>query len=187
MLNKKYPIEPFKPQRSYGKLTCRLLWNSIWRLLFRWSPVPFHGWRRFLLRMFGAKVGKNVLIYPSVTIWYPWNLELKDGACLARFVNCYSVDKILIGSNSIVSQNVHLCTAGHDISDIHFSLLSKPIKIDDNVWVAADAFIGPGVTIGKGAVVGARGAVFKDVKPWMVVGGNPAKAIKKRVISKVDK
>jgi putative colanic acid biosynthesis acetyltransferase WcaF len=161
----------FNLKRSYRKLAGRLLWNFIWGLLFRWSPVPFHGWRSFLLRLFGAKIGKKVLVYPSVTVWYPWNLVVGDGSCLGRCV---------IGTNVVVSQYSYLCTAGHNISDIKFGLLSKPIQIEDNAWIAADAFIGPGVVVENGAVVGARAAVFKNVKAWTVVGGNPAKFIKKR-------
>ncbi len=187
MVKKETVKVTFELKRSYGQLAGRLLWNFIYGLFFRWSPVPFHAWRSFLLRLFGAKIGKNVFIYPSVEVWFPWNLEVGDGSCFGRWVNCYSVDKIVIGSNVVVSQYSYLCTAGHDIQDIKFSLTSKPIQIDDNAWVAADAFIGPGVEVGKGAVVGARASVFKNVKAWTVVGGNPAKAIKKRVIRKIGK
>jgi putative colanic acid biosynthesis acetyltransferase WcaF len=158
----------------------RLAWNWVWLLLFRPTPSLLFGWRRFLLRLFGARIGKGVHVYPSVSVWAPWNLQMEDRSALGPGVNCYSVGPIFVGANATVSQNAHLCSAGHDIADIRFRLTIRPIRIGSNAWVAADAFVGPGVSIGEGAVVGARAAVFKEVKPWMVVGGNPAKVLKKR-------
>jgi len=162
------------------ELALRLVWTIVWMVFFRLSPIPMHGWRVFLLRIFGAKIGSQVRIYPSVSVWFPWNLRIGKGSCLGRWVNCYSVDVIELGESVLISQYSYLCSAGHDIDDKNFKLKKAPIKIKNNVWVAADAFIGPGVTIGDGAVVGARAAVFKNVKPWTVVGGNPAKLIRKR-------
>ena len=160
----------------------RLLWNLVWLLFFYPCPVIFHSWRSFLLGIFGAKIGRGVHVYPSVRIWAPWNLEIGDNSSLGPGVNCYSVDKVTIGDNSTVSQFAYLCTASHDIRHPQFLLVSKPISVGSNAWIAADAFLGPGVKVGDGAVVGARSAVFKDVKPWNVVGGNPAKFLKRRVI-----
>lgn len=160
----------------------RRLWHLIWILFFMPTPSILFFWRAFLLRCFGANIGKNVRIYSSAKIWAPWNLTMKDNSCLGRFVDCYCVDKIYIGKNAIVSQYSFLCTGGHDIRGLKLELVTSPIFISDKSWVAADAFIGPGVNIGEGAVVGARAAVFKDVKAWTVVGGNPARFIKKRVI-----
>ena len=94
----------------------------------------------------------------------------------------YNKAKISIGNNSVVSQNVYLCTASHDITSSLHPLITAPIIVEDQVWIAADAFIGMGVTVSEGAVVGARAAVFKDVAPWTVVGGNPARFIKQRLI-----
>jgi putative colanic acid biosynthesis acetyltransferase WcaF len=105
-------------------------------------------------------------------------------SCIASNVDCYNVDKVRIGANSVVSQGAYLCTASHDITNPLNPLITAPIIIADQAWVAADAFVGMGVTIGQGAVIGARAAVFKDVEPWTVVGGNPAKFIKKRVLKK---
>ncbi len=158
----------------------RIVWNWVWLLLFRPTPSLLFGWRRLLLRLFGARVGNGVHVYPSATVWAPWNLQMEDRSTLGPGVNCYSVGPIFIGANTTVSQNVHLCSAGHDIEDVRFRLTTRPIRIGVNAWVAADAFVGPGVSIGEGAVVGARAAVFKDVDPWTVVGGNPAKLLKKR-------
>jgi putative colanic acid biosynthesis acetyltransferase WcaF len=163
----------------------RLIWNITCTLLFRpFSTKLFNPWRLFLLQLFGAKVHKNSGVYSSCRIWAPWNLELEENAWLGPFVECYNVALVKLESNSTVSQKSFLCTASHDITDKDHPLVAAPIIIQNKAWVAADAFIGPGVTIGQGAVVGARAVVFKDIEPWTVVGGNPAKFIKKREIIK---
>lgn len=112
----------------------------------------------------------------------PWNLEMDAYSCLAPEVDCYNAAKVKIGAHTTVSQKSYLCTASHNILAPGFPLVTAPIIIESQAWVAADTFIGPGVTIGEGAVIGARAAVFKDVEPWTVVGGNPVKVIKKRII-----
>ena len=151
----------------------RVIWRIIWLFLFRPSPRIFHGWRRFLLRLFGARLGKQVYVYPSVQIWAPWNLEMLDHSCLSHFVDCYCVDKIFIGKYATVSQYSFLCTANHDYSISGMPLISAPIRIHDYVWVTADVFVGPGVIIGEGAVVCARSTVTKDVEPWYVISCTP--------------
>lgn len=161
----------------------RFVWACFWTCLVR--PIPrslLNSWKIFLLRCFGAKLHSTVVVYSSARIYAPWNLEMDEYACLASNVDCYNPDKVKIGAHSTVSQNSYLCTASHDISKSANPLITAPIVIQDQAWVAADAFIGMGVIIGQGAVVGARAAVFKDVEPWTVVGGNPAKFIKKREI-----
>jgi putative colanic acid biosynthesis acetyltransferase WcaF len=120
-----------------------------------------------------------------VKIWAPWNLEMGDYSCLSQNVDCYCVAKIKIGPHATVSQYSFLCTASHDFENPHMPLITAPIAIADGAWIAADVFIGPGVTVGEGAVVGARATVFQAVEPWTVVGGNPAKVIKKRVLKGV--
>jgi putative colanic acid biosynthesis acetyltransferase WcaF len=144
------------------------------------SPKVFHGWRRFLLRLFGARIGKGAHPYPSAKIWAPWNLEMGDHSCLGQNVDCYCVDRIKIGSHATVSQYSYLCAATHDYGDANMPLITAPIIIRDGAWLAADVFIGPGVTIGEGAVVGARSSVFQDIEAWTIVAGTPAKFIKKR-------
>lgn len=164
----------------------RLLWTITWGMFARWLPRSVgKSWKRFLLRLFGARIHKTAIIYSSATIYYPANLVMEKNSCLAGDVVCYNVAPIRIGANSIVSQGSFLCTASHDITDPYFRLVTAPIVIEDQVWVGANAFIGMGVTIGQGAVVGATASVFKDVEPWTVVGGNPASFIKNRVL--VDK
>lgn len=167
-----------------NKIT-RILWEICYWLFFRpFGTIIFNKWRIFVLRIFGANISLNVYIYANVKIWAPWNLQIGTNSSLAPGVDCYNQGKISIGANTSISQKAYLCASTHDITDSTHPLLLKPIVIEDQVWVAADAFIGPGVTIGEGAVVGARSAVFNDVEPWTVVGGNPAKFIKKRELTK---
>lgn len=161
----------------------RMLWTIVWGVFAR--PLPRSvgsGWKRFLLRLFGARIDATAIVYSSAKVYYPANLTMGAYACLASDVDCYNVAPVTIGANSTVSQGAYLCTASHDITDPLNPLVTKPIVIEDQAWVAAGAFVGMGVTIGQGAVVGARAAVFKDVEPWTVVGGNPAKFIKRREI-----
>jgi len=165
---------------SWRNKLARLLWGVVWTFLYRPTPKWFHAWRRFLLRCFGAKIGRGTFPYPSARIWAPWNLKIGDHSALADYVDCYCVDRVEIGSNVTISQYSFLCTASHDYEDPHMALITAPITIGDGAWVTADAFIGPGVTVGEGAVVGARASVFRDVPPWTVVAGNPAKIIKQR-------
>lgn len=159
----------------------RVVWNVVYVFLFRpFGLGPFKKWRIFLLRLFGAKIHSTANIYASVKIWAPWNLTLGAHSTLGRKVDCYNQGKITIGDNTTISQKSYLCASTHDINDPLNNLILAPIEIGDQVWVAADAFIGPNVNIEQGAVVGARAAVFKQVDTWSVVGGNPAKFIKKR-------
>jgi putative colanic acid biosynthesis acetyltransferase WcaF len=146
-------------------------------MLYRPTPTPLFAWRRMLLRVFGARIGAGAHPYPSVRVWAPWNLAMGEASCLADGVDCYSVDRIVIGRNAIVSQYVFLCTASHDFRQSGFPLITAPITIAEHAWVAADAFIGPGVTIGPRAVVGARAVVMRNVEPGTIVAGNPAKII----------
>lgn len=162
----------------------RLAWRAGCLLFFRpLMPNFLMPWRRLVLRLFGARLGKGSVVHSSVRIWAPWNLEMGDYSCLAGDVDCYNVDKVVIGANTTVSQKSYICTASHDITDPRHPLITAPVHIGDQAWIAADAFIGMGVRVGQGAVVGARAAVFRDVDAWTIVGGNPAKPIKKRIIN----
>ena len=159
----------------------RLIWNIVSKIFFRpFVSKFFNPWRMFLLKVFGAKIHKTAGAYATCNIWAPWNLELARNAWLGPYVKCYNVSRVIIEENATVSQYSYLCTASHDITDPKHELIAAPIVISKNAWVGADAFIGMGVAVGEGAVVGARAAVFKDVEPWTVVGGNPAKYLKKR-------
>ena len=136
-----------------------------------------------LLRLFGAKIDKTAVVYSTARVYYPANLVMGRYSCLASDVDCYNVARITIGDNTTISQGAYLCTASHDITDPLNPLITAPIVIEDQAWVAAHAFVGMGVTIGQGAVVGATASVYRDVLPWTVVGGNPAREIKKRKIN----
>jgi len=171
---------------SLGNKLARVVWAIVWGTVFRWSPRVFFGWRRFLLRCFGATIGKNSRISPSVKIWAPWNLTVGDEAAIAHDVDCYCVDRLRIGHHATVSQYAFLCTASHDIRDPHMQLISAPVEIADQSWVCAGAFVGMGLTVGQGAVVGAMSVLTKDVSAWTVVAGNPAKFICPRTFSSAD-
>ena len=161
----------------------RLGWNLFAFVFFRLCAGPvFRYWRSFVLRLWGAKIGCRCAIAASAKIWVPWNLEVGDYVAIGPRAEIYDVDKIVIGSNITISQDAYLCTASHDISCLKKPLVTKRITIGDSSWVAARAIVLPGVTIGEGAVVAAGAVVTKDVEPWTVVGGNPAKFIKKREI-----
>ncbi|HET8854945.1 MAG TPA: putative colanic acid biosynthesis acetyltransferase [Salinimicrobium sp.] len=159
----------------------RLGWFFFYWIFFRpFNLQVCNGWRNLILRLFGAKLKSSSVVYASAKIWAPWNLEMGENSSIGPEVDCYNQGKISIGSNSVISQKTYLCASSHDFSLPDFPLILKPIHIGDQVWVAADAFIGPGVEIGRGAIVGAKAAVFRSVKDWTVVGGNPAKFIKER-------
>jgi putative colanic acid biosynthesis acetyltransferase WcaF len=161
----------------------RLVWGMAWAILFRPTPRCMDGWRRFLLRCFGARIGKGTRILGSARIWAPWNLVMGEYACLSEFVDCYCVDRIRVGAHATVSQYAFLCTASHDVADPHMKLVTAPIVIGDQAWVAADVFIGPGVHLGTGCVVGARSSVFKDLPAWKVCMGTPARPIRDRTLT----
>lgn len=161
----------------------RLSWRVCYWILFRpFSNRIFKKWRTFIISLWGAEIGKHSSVHSSAKVWAPWNLKVGENSSIGDFVNCYNTGYVIIGDDVIISERVFICPGSHDISDPNFPMIPSTIKIEDKVWIAAEAFIGPKVTIGEGAVVGARAAVFKDVVPWSVVGGNPAVFLKKRVI-----
>ena len=161
----------------------RMLWNILWPLTTWFLPRSLGmGWKRSLLRMFGAKVHPTAQVYSSARIYYPANLTMEAYSCLADGVECYNVAPVTVGAHSTISQGTLLCTASHDITDSHHRLVTAPIMIEDQVWIGARAYIGMGVVVRQGAVVGATASVYKTVEPWTVVGGNPARFIKKREI-----
>lgn len=156
----------------------RVLW-ALAQPLFRFSPRPLWGWRRVMLRIFGAKVGRNAHIYPTVRIIIPWNLDLGDDCAVGDRAILYALGPITIGKRATVSQGAHLCAGTHDLRDPARPLLKPPISIGDDAWICADAFVGPGVTVGRGAVAGGRAVVVRDVDEECIVAGNPARLIRR--------
>lgn len=157
----------------------RLLWNIIRLIVFRpFGSRLFKKWRVLVLKCFGAKIEWSSHIYASVKIWAPWNLEIGANSSLGPNVDCYNQGRISIGTNTVISQKTYLCASTHDYTKIDFALILKPITIGNGVWIAADAFIGPGVCIENNAVIAARSVIIKNVVANAIMGGNPAKLIK---------
>ena len=157
------------------------LWWIVQALLFRTSPQFMYGWRRFLLRIFGAKIGKDVMLRPTVHTQFPWKLTIGDYSWVGDDVVLYSLGAITIGNNAVVSQKSYLCAGSHDYTQPGFPIFCLPVVIEDECWLATDVYVAPGVTIGKGTVVGARSSVFKSLPPGMICVGSPAKVVKPRV------
>lgn len=158
----------------------RAVWGVVYLTLFRPSPRPLHAWRVWLLRRFGAKIGPGCAIYPAVRIWAPWNLECGDVVAIADEVVIYNPQPISLGSHCIVSQQAYLCGATHDYMNPAFPLIASPIRIGPYAWICARAVVQPGVTVNEGAVLGLAGVATKDLAPWTVYAGIPARKIKDR-------
>ncbi len=158
----------------------RILWVAVETMLFRHSFHTMNGWRAFLLRLFGATVGRRCIIRRTVRIYYPWNLRMGDLCVIGDSANLYCLGKITLGDRVMVSQEAYLCAGTHDYMDAALPLLTPPITIGPDAWICARAFIAPGITVGEGGIVAACGVAVKDVAPWTIVGGNPAKLIKVR-------
>jgi putative colanic acid biosynthesis acetyltransferase WcaF len=158
----------------------RATWGVVYALLFRTSPRPFHSWRSFLLRCFGAKLGENCHIYGGARIWAPWNLVCGDTVAIGDEAVIYNPSAITLGSHSTISQQAYLCGATHVYDDPAFPLVAFPISIGDHAWVCARATVQPGVHMGEGAVLALGSVATKDLEPWTVYGGLPARKIKAR-------
>ncbi len=177
----KVDLSKYKNSLSLKNQILRFLWTITWTVFARPFPRSLgNSWKLLLLRLFGAKVHPKAVVYSSVKIYMPWNLEMEEFSCLAPGVDCYNVAQIKIGAHTTISQKTYLCAASHDVFRSDNPLITSPIIIKDQAWVGASAYIGMGVTIGQGSVVGATASVYKDVAPWTIVGGNPAKFIKNR-------
>lgn len=159
------------------------LWWLVQATAFRWSPQALYGWRRFLLRLFGAKIGEGVIIRPTAEITYPWKLTIGNHCWVGDYATLYTLGEIEIGDNACVSQHCYLAAATHDYTRPTFDMLDKKITIEPEVWLATRVFVAPGVTIGRGAVVGACSAVFKDVPAMTVCAGNPASPLRPRLVT----
>jgi putative colanic acid biosynthesis acetyltransferase WcaF len=171
-------VSPWTRRQQIG----RLLWAIAYRTLFRCTFHNWYGLRAGILKLFGAKIGKNVRFRRTSHIEIPWHLEIGDDVSIGEEAILYSLGPIKIGARSFLSQYAHLCAGTHDHTSRDYPLVREPITIGEDCWIAADAFVGPGVSIGDRTVVGARSSVFKDLPPDVIAVGNPAKPIKPRVI-----
>ena len=162
---------------STGTQLRRLLWGLL-TPLFSLSPRPCYACRSWLLRRLGARIGKHVRLYPSVRVMFPWNLEIGDDVIVSWNVQLYSLSPIRIGSNVLISQGAHLCAGTHDYRQPNLPLVFQPLTIGSGTWLAAECFIGPGVSIGTGCIVAARAVAVRDVPPDSLVAGNPARIVK---------
>lgn len=169
-----------KPQTSLRNKVARALWGVVRATLFRYSPRPFHSWRAFLLRCFGARLAANCHIYPGARIWAPWNLVGGENATIGDDAVIYNVARVVLASHAIISQQAFVCTATHDMDDPGFPMTATPISIGAYAWICARACVLPGVTIGEGAVLGLCSVATKNLEAWQVYAGNPAKRIKSR-------
>ncbi len=168
------------PSFSLGNRLMRVTWQVAWLILCRFTPPPLHRWRAFVLRCFGARIAAGARVHASVNIWLPANLELGAGVLIGPGARLYNQGHIRIGAGTVVSQRAHLCASSHDLCDPHFQLVLRPITIGDRCWIAAEAFVGPGVTMADRAVLAARGVLFGDAEADGVYSGNPAVFLKHR-------
>jgi putative colanic acid biosynthesis acetyltransferase WcaF len=183
MINTQYQnIKSFKVPKGFrGKsIFIVQLWFIVSATIFRFSPRIANNWRKFLLIIFGAKIGKDVLIRPSAKILYPWNLSIGNYSWIGDQVTIYNMGKIDIGNNTVISQKSYLCNGSHDHNSSTFDLIAEPISIGNEVWIATDVFVAPNVTIGNGTVIGYRSTVTKNLPPNKICVGNPARPIKNR-------
>jgi putative colanic acid biosynthesis acetyltransferase WcaF len=157
-------------------------WWLVQSTFFAWSPQFLYGWRRFLLRLFGAEIGKNVLVRPTAQVTYPWKVSISDFSWIGDDVVLYSLGEIDIGKNTVISQKSYLCTGSHDYTKTTFDIYAKSIRIGDGVWIASDVFVAPGVQVGNGCVVGVRSTVLGDLPAGKICYGSPAKVIKDRLM-----
>ena len=184
--NNRLNFEKIRNHKFYTKAEYlgRFLW-SLTSPLFNLSPRNFFFWRSFLLRIFGAKVGRNVHIYPSAKIYIPWNLQIDDFSSIGEWALIYNLGKVMIGKGATISHKAQICSGTHQYESPELPLIKKNIQIDNYAWICTEAFIGPGCKVGEGAIVGAKSVVVKNINKWEIVAGNPAKYIKKRNLKKI--
>jgi putative colanic acid biosynthesis acetyltransferase WcaF len=166
---------------SHWEQLRRVIW-SVGYLAFRFSPRPMFAWRRLVLRMFGATIGKAVHVYPTARLYMPWNVEIGDWSSIGEDVLIYSLGRVCIGRFVTLSYRSHVCAGSHDFSDPALPLTKPAVRIMDRAWIGTDAFIGPGVVVESDALVGARAVVVRDVAAGQIVGGNPARQIGFRIV-----
>jgi putative colanic acid biosynthesis acetyltransferase WcaF len=168
------------PAFSLRNRVTRLLWNTCYALLYRLSPRPLHSWRAFLLRSFGAKLGPACHFYPKGKIWAPWNLVCEDRVTLANDAELYNPSPMYVGSHAIVSQGAYICGATHLYNEPGFQLVSFPMRLGAYSWICARAAVNPGVNVGDGAILALGSVATKDLEPFGIYAGIPARKVKER-------
>lgn len=168
------------PQYSFANRVQRQLWSVCWIVLYRPSPRLAHGWRAALLRLFGAELGPGCRFYPASRVWAPWNLTCEDTVIVADGAELYNPAPLYLASHAIVSQGAFLCGATHDYDNPEFPVVSFPMRMGRYAWVAARACVSPGVSLGDGAILGLASLATKDLEPWSIYAGVPARKVKER-------
>lgn len=158
----------------------RFAWGLVWLFLFRPTPRPFHRWRASLLRLFGARLGQDCHVYAGARVWAPWNLVCGNHVAIADGAEIYNPDKVVLGDSAVVSQHAFLCGASHDYNDASFPMTWAPIRIGAFAWIGARATVQMGVSVGDGAVLALGSIATRDLEPWEVYAGAPARRIKSR-------
>lgn len=174
------PDPYLRPQFSVQNKVRRVVWSIAWVLLCRWTPKPMHAWRIWVLRRFGARIGAKSFVYPSCKVWAPWLLETEEVITIGPDVEVYNPGGVFLGHHSILSQGAFLCGATHDYNSAAFTYLSRAIVLEPYAWVCARAVVLPGVHCREGSVLGAAALTSRDLEPWTVYAGNPAKPVKER-------
>jgi putative colanic acid biosynthesis acetyltransferase WcaF len=168
------------PHYSFRNKVRRGLWCVLYALLFRTSPRPLFAWRRFLLKSFGAELSKSVRIYPGARIWAPWKLVCEDVVTIADEAIIYNPELVYLESHAIVSRQAYICGATHDYNDPAFPIRAFSMRLGAYSWICARASVQPGVNVGAGAVLALGSVASRDLDPWTVYGGVPARPIKAR-------
>ncbi len=165
---------------TLGQRVRMLAWDYVWTVLCAWTPKPLNPWRLLVLRAFGARLHGSPFVHQRARITIPWHLTMHDRACLGDRANVYSLGPIEIGARATVAQEAYLCGGTHDFAQAALPLQTAPIRIGEDAFVGARAFILPGITIGAGAVVGAASVVTRDIPAGMMAAGNPCRVLRPR-------
>jgi putative colanic acid biosynthesis acetyltransferase WcaF len=162
---------------------CEAAWLLVSLFLFRLCPFSLSRFKCAVLRAFGAKIGRGVVIKPQVKITFPWKLTIGDYVWLGEECWLLNLDHIIIGSHVCISQRALLCTGNHNYKSHTFDLIVKPITLEDGCWLGTGSWVGPGVKVGTHAILAAGSVATKELLPWGIYQGNPAKLIKQRVLA----
>lgn len=170
---------PQPSRRAFLKLSFReklagLMWTVVRHSMFRFSPPPLHRWRVLLLNIFGASVHRTVRIAPSARVDFPWNFTADAHVTIMHQVIINCMGRVTIGEGTRVSQYAHICAGTHDYQRRDMAIVRSPITIGKDVWIAADAFVGPGVTLGDHCMLAARSSAFGDLPCGQICIGEPA-------------